>query len=75
LAEESSVYVFTDQIIGSWKPHTDNTFMIETNTNNDEGILVTYGQDSEGQMKSTYVKLWEVNDIVDFTKISKKIMM
>lgn len=46
--------------------------MIETNTNNDEGILVTYGQDSEGQMKSTYVKLWEVNDIVDFTKIKCK---
>ena len=67
--------MFTDQIIGNWKPHTDNTFIIEANTKSDEGVLLTYGQDSEGQMKSTYVKFWEVSDVVDFSKISSSILI
>ena len=49
--------------------------MIEANTKSDEGVLLTYGQDSEGQMKSTYVKFWEVSDVVDFSKISRLVVM
>ena len=44
--------------------------MIETNSRLEEGILITYGQDSEGQMKSTYLKLWEVSDVLDYSRIS-----
>jgi hypothetical protein len=31
---------------------------MESNTKLEGGILVTYGIDSEGQMKSTYIKFW-----------------
>lgn len=68
----NSVFVFTNQIMGQWTPHTDNTFLMESSSKMDGGVLVTYGQDSEQQMKSTFIKLWEVADVVDYSKLSKK---
>lgn len=38
------------------------------------GILVTYGQDSDVQAKTTHIKLWEVTDVVDYSKLSKSVV-
>lgn len=62
--------MYTNQIIGEWQPHTDSTFLMETSGRMEGAVLVTYGQDSEQQMKTTYIKLWEVTEVADYSKLS-----
>ncbi len=48
-------------MIGRFNPYITTLYLIDKiDTNN---ILVTYGIDEEKNKKSTYIKLWKVNEL------------
>lgn len=60
---ENRVLVFVKCIEGFFKPYSGSLIKMVTNDTSEDGILLTYGEDIEGQMVTSYLKLWKLGYI------------
>ena len=61
------IYLFENNIIsGYFSPCAESLHFINKTSSSEGGLLVTFGVDLEGQIKISYIKLWDPKTI-DFS--------
>lgn len=54
------VYIYENSsVLGSFSPYSDSLVFIEKTNTTKDGFLVTFGLDLEGNLKSSYIKIWD----------------
>lgn len=60
---ENRVLIFVKCIEGFFKPYSGSLIKMVTSDTTEDGILLTYGEDTEGQIATGYLKLWKLGYI------------
>lgn len=55
--------MFVKCIEGYWTPYSGCLLRMTTNENSEDGLLLTYGEDVENQMLTSYLKIWKLGYI------------
>jgi hypothetical protein len=55
----NKIFVYTTCVEGSFTPYTGTLFKITTNDTNENGLLLTYGEDSDIHGSTSCLKIWK----------------
>lgn len=57
------ILVYVQKIEGFWVPYSGTVFRMVTNETSEDGLLLTYGEDLENQVYTSYIKIWKLGGI------------
>ncbi len=55
--------MYVKNIEGFWIPYSGSVLRMVSNDTSEDGLLLTYGEDVENQMLTSYLKLWKLSGI------------